>query len=389
MDDAQIRAAADWLIEGALSAPEPTMVLDQLSGRLVAAGIPLARVSVFVRTLHPSVMGRRFAWRRGAPVETVAAGHEVLDSPAFKGSPVDLVYRTAAPVRRRLLDPDCPIDHQLLAELRAEGATDYLAQPLVFSDGQLHAISYVTDAPAGFSEADIAGLDAIRAPLARIAEIRAWRRTATNLLETYVGHLSGARILAGHIRRGDVETIEAAFWFSDLRDFTLLNETLAPSDLLALLNEYFEAVAGAAGAHGGEVLQFIGDAALVIFPIGATGRGGACRAALAAARAALAAIDALNRRRTAVGAPPIRFGIGLHVGAVSWGNVGGVDRLGLNVIGPAVNRTARIESLTKQVGRPLLLSQDFVDALGEPCRPVGQFTLKGVPEPQTVYAADA
>jgi adenylate cyclase len=388
MDDAQIKAAADWLIDGARSAPEATMVLDQLCGRLVAAGIPLARVSVFVRTLHPSVMGRRFSWRRGGAIETAAAGHEVLDSPVFKGSPVDLVYRTAEPVRRRLLDPACPIDHKVLEELRAEGATDYLAQPLVFSDGQLHAVTYVTDTPAGFSAAQLAGLDAILTPLARIAEIRAWRRTATNLLETYVGRLSGARILAGHIKRGDVETIEAAFWFSDLRDFTLLNETLAPSDLLALLNDYFEAVAGAAGTEGGEVLQFIGDAALVIFPVGVDGRRGACRAALAAARTALAAVAALNGPRAAAGRPTIRFGIGLHVGAVSWGNVGGVDRLGLNVIGPAVNRTARLESLTKQVGRPLLVSQDFVDALGEPCRPVGQFTLKGVPDLQTVYAVD-
>jgi adenylate cyclase len=209
------------------------------------------------------------------------------------------------------------------------------------------------------------------------------RRTATNLLEAYVGKRSGARILAGHVRRGDVETIEAALWYSDMRDFTALNEDLPPADLIALLNDYFGVVAGATGARGGEVLQFIGDAALVVFPVGADGRRAACDAALAAAHEALDAVATLNRESTR---PAIRFGIGLHVGAVSWGNVGGVDRLGLNVIGPSVNRTARIEVLTKQAGVPLLVSEAFARALDRPCRLVGRFALKGVAEPQAVYA---
>jgi adenylate cyclase len=173
-----------------------------------------------------------------------------------------------------------------------------------------------------------------------------------------------------------------------LRNFTGLNESLPPDALLALLNAYFEAVASAVGAQGGEVLQFIGDAALAIFPVGPGGRRDACRAALHAARAALDAIEIVNAQRQRDGQATIRFGIGLHVGEVSWGNVGGADRLGLNVIGPAVNRTARIESLTKEVGLPLLLSADFAAALDAPSRSVGSFTLKGVPEPQTVYAVD-
>jgi adenylate cyclase len=386
MSAAQITAAVDWLIDGARSAPEAADVLDGLCRRLVEAGLPLWRVAVLVRTLHPQVMGRRFAWRAGAGVTVSAAPYETLERAEFLGSPVARVYQSGASLRYRLLDPACPIDHRLLSELRADGATDYLAVPLVFTDGQLHVASWATDAPQGFADAHLAAIDAVTKPLARVAEIRALGRTATSLLETYVGRRSGARILAGHIRRGDVETIEAALWYSDLRDFTLLNETLPPADLLALLNEYFEAVASAAAAHGGEVLQFIGDAALVIFPVGAAGSGAACGGALAAARAALRAIDAVNRQRAADGQPTIRFGIGLHVGAVSWGNVGGLDRLGLNVIGPAVNRTARIETLTKQVGQPLLLSGEFAAALDEPTRPVGRFNLKGVPEPQTVYA---
>ncbi len=387
MTGAAVAAIVAWLIDGARSAPTPLDVLDGLCRRLREAGVPLARVAVFVRTLHPNVAARRLTWRPDAPVEVSEAPYDLFDSDTYHQSPISRVYADGVSIRRRLADPDGPTDYPVLADLRAEGMTDYLAQPLAFSDGAIHAVSWATAAPGGFRDADVAALEAIVRPLTRMAEIWALRRTATNLLEAYVGKRSGARILAGHVRRGDVETIDAALWYSDMRDFTALNENLAPADLIALLNDYFGAVAAATAPHGGEVLQFIGDAALVVFPVGADGRGTACRAALAAAHAALDAVDALNREHAA--RPAIRFGIGLHVGAVSWGNVGGVDRLGLNVIGPSVNRTARIETLTKRIGVPLLLSEDFAAALDRPCRLVGRFPLKGVAEPQAVYAPEA
>jgi adenylate cyclase len=390
MNGAEIEAAAAWLTDGARSAQQPDAVLDELCRRLVAAGLPLWRVAVFVRTLHPNVMARRFIWRPDAPVQLDEAPYRLSEDPNYQSSPMTAVYEHGTVIRRRLADPDCPMDYGVLHEFREQGITDYLIVPLVFTDGAIHAASWTTRAPEGFSDAHVAAIDAITKPFSRVAEIWALRRTAVNLLDTYVGKRSGARILAGHIRRGDVETIEAAFWYSDLRDFTALNETLAPPDLIALLNDYFEAVSTATAARGGEVLQFIGDAALVVFPARPEtgGRRGACQAALGAARAALDAAATVNRARADAGRPTFRFGIGLHVGAVSWGNVGGVDRLGLNVIGPAVNRTARLETLTKEVGVPLLLSQDFADALGLTCRPVGTFELKGVPEPQAVYALD-
>ncbi|HUA52468.1 MAG TPA: adenylate/guanylate cyclase domain-containing protein [Candidatus Sulfotelmatobacter sp.] len=383
-----IAALRDWLIDGGRSEQDAQKMLDATCRRLVEAGVPLSRVGVFIQTLHPNVVARRFVWRPGAAVQMSEATYETAEQPEYKASPMAHVYEHGTALRRRLVDPDCPIDYPVLQEFREQGITDYLIVPLRFSDGSLHAVTFATVAPQGFDDAHVAAIDTIVIPLARVAEIRAARRTAITLLETYVGQRSGARILAGHIRRGDVETIEAAFWYSDLREFTALNEALAPHDLIVLLNEYFGAVTNAVTARGGEVLQFIGDAALAIFPVGSDtdGRRGACRAALDAAYNARESVAAINRGRVADGRPTIRFGIGLHVGAVSWGNVGGVDRLGLNVIGPAVNRTARLETLTKQVGLPVLLSQDFADALGVACRPVGRFTLKGVPEPQAVYA---
>jgi adenylate cyclase len=389
MDRTEIAAITDWLIDGARTTRRPEDALDTLCRRLVAAGVALWRVAVFVRTLHPNVMARRFVWRPGTnAIDISEAPYELAENPEYQASPMATVYEHGVVIRRRLVDPDCPMDYSVLRDFRDQGITDYLIVPLTFTDGAIHAASWTTRAPDGFLDAHVAALEAIAKPFTRLVEIWRLQRTATTLLETYVGKRSGARILAGHVRRGDVETIEAAFWYSDLREFTALNENLDPAALIELLNQYFEAVSSAAAARGGEVLQFIGDAALVIFPVGADGRRGACRAALDAARAALDTVEDVNAKRAAAGQPTIRFGIGLHVGAVSWGNVGGVDRLGLNVIGPAVNRTARIETLTKSLGRPLLLSEDFAQAVGLACRPLGRFPLKGVAAPQTVYGID-
>ena len=212
MPTGEIKEVVDWLIDGARSAPQPVQVLAQLSERLVACGIPLWRVAVFVRTLHPQVMGRRFIWRPGTEIEVSEAPFEMLESADFLENPIAQVYAAGCPLRRKLADPDCAEDFPVLAELRAEGITDYLASPLIFTDGAIHALTCTTRQPGGFTDAQIAGIEAIITPLVRVAEIRALRRTGSVLLDTYVGHDAGERILAGHIRRGDIEEIHAAIW---------------------------------------------------------------------------------------------------------------------------------------------------------------------------------
>src|SRR5438445_7685367 len=176
-----IRAVVDWLIDGARSPPLPQQVLAQLSERLVACGIPLWRVAVFVRTLHPNVMGRRFLWRPDAEVESTEAPFEFLETQYFRDSPIARVYQTGAPIRRKLADPDCPDDFPVLADLRAEEVTDYLASPLVFTDGAVHAVTCTTRQTGGFTDAQVAGIEAVITPLAMVAEIRALRRMASTL----------------------------------------------------------------------------------------------------------------------------------------------------------------------------------------------------------------
>src|ERR1700730_2666440 len=207
MSTREIKEIADWLIDGARSAPQPAQVLAQLSERLVACGSRLSGRAVFVRTLHPQVMGRRFIWRPGTEVEVSEAPFELLESADFLENPIAQVYATGRALRRKLADPDCPMDFPVLSELRAEGITDYLASPLVFTDGAIHAVTCTTREPGGFTDAQIAGIEAIITPLARVPEIRALRRTACILHDHYLWHDAGERSLAGRIRRGDIEEI--------------------------------------------------------------------------------------------------------------------------------------------------------------------------------------
>jgi len=197
-----IRSIADWLVDGARSTMQAHQVLAELCDRLVGCGIPLWRAAVFVRTLDPHIMGRRFVWRPGAGVEVRDAPFDLLETAEFRGSPVAQVYAGGMPIRRRLADADCPIDFPMLRELRDEGVSDYLASPLLFTDGEIHLATWTTRRPGGFTDAQIEGIESILAPLSRVAEIRALRRTAGNLLDTYVGNHAGERILAGQIRRG-------------------------------------------------------------------------------------------------------------------------------------------------------------------------------------------
>jgi adenylate cyclase len=380
MTTSGIKAVVDWLIDGARSAPQPQDVLAQLSKRLVACGIPLWRVAVFVRTLHPNVMGRRFTWRPDAEVELTEAPFELLETEYFRDSPIARVYQTGVAIRRKLADPDCPEDFPVLADLRAEAVTDYLASPLVFTDGAVHAVTCTTRQPGGFTDEEIAGIEAVITPLARVAEIRSLRRMASTLLDTYVGHDAGERILAGHIRRGDIEEIHAGIWLSDMRGFTALADGLPPRVLIDLLNRYFDCQVPVILEHGAEVLKFMGDGLLAIFAI-AGDETEVCKRALAAARQAQTNIAALASSAM----PGLRFGLALHIGDVLYGNIGSGNRLDFTCIGPAVNFAARIEKLTGQLGRTILASGEFARHCPGEFSALGEFTLPGFSAAQSVF----
>ena len=371
-----IQPVVDWLVEGAPPARMPQDVLREFCRRVREAGVDLYRVAVFARTLHPNVLGRSFIWQEGQDeVRIGEAGYDLLESDQFLKSPIRIVFFEQREVRRRVADPACPRDFPIVEDLLKEGATDYLALPLPFLNGEVQASTFVTRRPGGFSDDEVRALRRLAAPLARIAEIYTNQRKAHNILDAYLGAHAGEKVLAGQIRRGDGEEIRAVIWFCDLRESTALADSMSRADFLRLLNEFFECVLGPVLAARGEVLRFIGDAALAIFPVEAS-PAEACQRALGAAEAAIAALEKLNAARQR----PLRFGIGLHLGDVLYGNVGTPLRIEFTVIGAAANEAARIEALSKDLGTALVLSDSVAGHLSCPLRSLGRHRLRGVGE---------
>jgi adenylate cyclase len=383
-----VRPIIDWLVAGAPGASTSPQVLARLGADLVAAGVPLDRAEAFVRTLHPHIAGRSFVFAPGREVEVREHPYAALGSTEFLASPLAEVFVGGGFARRRLDGRYDERERASLAALEADGYTDFLAAPLVFLSGQVHAITFATRAVGGFSDAHAEALMAVVPALSRIAEILALSRTAANLLSTYVGRNAGERILAGRIQRGDVDTLRAVLWFSDLRGFTSMASELAPGRLIRVLNDLFECQVGAIERRGGEVLKFMGDGLLAIFPL-AEGDGDArARAvdALDAAREAFGHMATLNAARAVGSQAPLRFGLALHVGDIAYGNIGGAGRLDFTCIGPAVNLASRLEGVAGRLGEDVVVSDDFRRLVDRPMRALGSFELKGVPGAQAAYA---
>ena len=316
--------------------------------------------------------------------------HGIENSPLFLDSPLRPIYEGGPPIRRHLEDPDCPLDFPILEDLKAEGWRDYYMNCLPFSVGTCNAIGFSSKAPSGFSDLDIATIEASLPAFGAVMEMNYLRRTSRTLLHTYLGPSTGDKVLAGGIRRGDGEVIDAVLWYCDLRNFTPFSETLPLDEVIGLLNDYFETMARPVKAAGGEILKFIGDAMLAIFPLAGLTEDGACNACVAgldAAEQALAGITDLNQTREAAGKPPLKAGISLARGMVMYGNIGDPERLDFTVIGPAVNLATRLEDLTRDLALdpPIVYDAKIAANSKRPSRSLGRFPLKGIAEAQEAF----
>jgi adenylate cyclase len=385
MNVVALQKLIEWLVDGARSAPSPPAMMAETCERLVAAGLPLARVGVFVRTLHPDIVGRNFVWRLGAEVVVGSANYEMLDSEQFRTSPLAIVFAEGREIRARMDGPDGN-RFPIFAELREEGITDYIALPLLNVDGSVHVSSWTTKQPGGFTDAQLKALRELIPPLARLIEVTRLRFMSTILLDTYVGNRAGERIMRGQIRRGHAETMQAAIWLSDLRGFTALSDRLPAETVVDILNQYFDCQVSAIGTHGGEVLKFMGDGLLAVFPIdeyvGDTGK--ACAKVLEAACEARANVDAMQ---FPIGetVERFRFGVALHVGKILYGNIGGGNRLDFTCIGPAVNLAARLEKMAGRLHRTVVASAAFADACPGGWDDLGEFPIAGFSKAERVY----
>jgi adenylate cyclase len=375
----------DWLLFDVGNAGDLPNFLDALGDQLCRAGLAVWRIILNIPTLHPEQRAYTFVWTQGETTAVMPRAHGIEQTTTFLASPFRIATESDKPFRRRLDAPQA--DLPVLEEFRQEGGTDYLIVPLHLLPRipRTGAMSFVTRQAGGYSEAALAALESVAVAATPHIGLRAIRLSAANLLNTYIGRGTGDHIISGQIRRGDRETIHAAIWFCDLRGFTRMSDTLPLDELIEVLNQWFERMVQAVESEGGEILKFIGDGMLALYPSRADDPGACCRAALQAARAAVAAMAALNTARGVKGKEALQFGLALHLGDVSYGNIGAPHRLDFTVIGPAVNLASRLEEQTKLTGHSVLISRDFAAASGETLASVGRLQLRDIAEPQEVF----
>lgn len=373
----------DWLLREAWTAKTPEELVGALGRKLYEDGIAVSRITILIWSLHPMIAGRIFVWSRdGDEVKSYAPSYENLESPAFRNSPLQHVADGLGGVRQKLdTNPD-EFQFPVMDDLKQQGATDYVAMPLPFSDGRTNVMTLVSDHPKGFTTANLGLVFECSALISRLFEVFALTSNATTLLETYLGKRTGARVLGGKIRRGDGDNIDAAILFCDLRHSTRLETEHGREAYLALLNRFFETTTEIVNAHEGEVLKFIGDAVLAIFPV-SSGRQHACRQAM---ESAAEIVKGLNEPGDEENGIALDSAIGISFGEVTYGNVGSRERLDFTVIGSAANIAARLGDHGKVNGLNIVASEDVVQEAGLSARSLGAVELHNVARPVEAYA---
>ncbi|MDI7861600.1 adenylate/guanylate cyclase domain-containing protein [Rhizobiaceae bacterium n13] len=372
-------ALLSWLMAGVREELGVEQIFLQLCNRLVACGIDLSRASLHFRVHHPQWLGTRIIWSRGQPaldVQTVA--YEVEATDTFRKSPFQIVFTTGSEVRQDLRMCG-PLRFALYEELRQEGHTDYTAWPIEHTQGKRHLVTFATDRASGFSDGEIALIREVLPLFSLVSEIRIKNQLARTLLQTYVGPHASEQILDGATTRGSGVSLNAAIMICDLRGFTRLSDRRSRDDVISILNQYFDAITGPIEKYGGEILKFIGDGLLAVFPLE---QPEACENLLRAVSEAQDAIAASQLGHE------LRYGTGIHVGEVMYGNIGSQKRLDFTVIGPAVNLASRLENLTKELQRPVLISSEFVKRAGcaDRTKCMGLHNLKGFEDAVEVHA---
>ncbi len=397
MDADKLLELQEWLVAQALADTEEARLLQGLCDRLVAAGMALWRAAAAIDSLHPTVEGHFYEWRRA---KGLAGGREyersTVAADKWQQSPF---YRLLADgerrLRRRRDDSYRPGEFPMVDELVAEGVSDYLAYVIPFADAaraddwDALSTSWCADRPGGFTAEEVAILDRVLPTLALAFRNRAIARSATNLVRVYLGRDAGARVLSGQIARGRTESIRAVLWYSDLAGFTRIADTAPPDQIVPLLNDYADCQVSAIHGQGGQVLKFVGDGLLATFHGEEDAQ--ACHRALDAADDAFRRLESLNRARAGQALPTTRFYLGLHLGTVLYGNIGTDERLDFTVVGQAVNEASRIQALCKSLDRNVILSAAFARAATRSANRVvslGRYALRGVRQAQELFTLD-
>lgn len=391
-----IRPLINWLLDAAVTDFDLQELAAETAERLVVAGYPLYRLNVSAQILHPLYAGTAFTWVRGEGWDLDSFERERTESDQWLQSPLRHMREHDLSEYRLRIHRGEGRDYPVVRKLQARGATDYLAILTSFGEPQPDAewrdgvfMTWSACAPAGWSARQVADLRRLQAALAVVFRLAMRQRLAEDVVSAYLGADAGRRILTGQIQRGDGDDIETVIWFSDLRSSTRLAEALDKEAFISLLNRFFECTGNAVQAVGGEILDYIGDSILAIFPFEKLG--GAAQAgnlALQAATQAALALADTNRERAARGDEPLGFGIGLHPGTVMFGNIGVPDRLNFSVVGAAANIAARVADQCRDLNEEIVASDQFRQLTNAKWRPLGTHKLRNVRQPMALFAPE-
>jgi adenylate cyclase len=381
IDRTAIDDLIDWMIDGARPGGSARQLIEGVGRRLVGAGVPIGRFAIFVSTLHPNIAGRRLLWTPEGGMTMTEGGIDLYSRDDYVRNPLPTVTTKQVTIRRRLTNPAMISDYPILAELVAEGFTDYVAQPLIFTNGETHAATWSTRQPGGWSEEAITVFERIRRPLARLVEAYLLRLNAASIISAYVGRNSGEQILQGRIHRGDGEEIDAAILFTDLIGFATLSNTRSGPELVTLLNDAFDIMVPPVEAHGGEILKFLGDGFFAIFPYGG-------KATLA--EAVKAASESVSEGETKLAEAEVGRLVGfrsaIHAGRFHYGNIGGANRLDFTAIGQPVNYAARLLAAASDLDLTRVASAATVEHVCLPPRLAAEVAFKGFEGLQPIYS---
>lgn len=383
--DRNVAGLDRWILSEGPRHEDVASFVAALAPRLRDAGLPVYRMTTGIPMLHPVVRAETVVWVDGHDVELRRHLANLKSDEDLKRSPMYGVYYRGETVRVPIPAEPTANEYGIVEDLRRDGATDYIAFPVPAGRGY-NSLTVATRRAGGFDGGMADFVAALLPSIGIVLELHTQRRTAETLLDTYIGHRTAARVLSGEIRRGDGQSIDAVIFFSDLRGFTEITARFPSREVVDILNFYFESVTKPVAAEGGEVLKFIGDAVLAIFPYGSDdqARSAAERALMAARQAQLNLTDFCT---TCYGdrLPRLSVGISLDAGEVFYGNVGGPERLDFTVVGDAVNIGSRMSALCRDLDHPVLVSSRIAGLTERPLQSAGHHVLKGVNEPQEVF----
>jgi adenylate cyclase len=382
IDSDKMSALINWLIAGAPPKRSFNDLVGEIGQRLGGTGVPVHQLGIYQMLIHPETPGRFNYWTKkgGARLLTITP-QQVIHSDMWVGSPGEACMTSGRLVVHTLGQAPEYDERILVKKDIGRGYSQFVYTPLHSSYSLNASVAcYGSKREGGFTGEEQNALRRLQAPLARVVEAFVLHEGTVQVLSTYVGRGAGERVLQGNILRGDTEVIPAIVLFADLKEFTELSNTQPARHVIESLNLFYDIAESAIGQNGGEILKFMGDGLLAIFPTPDD-----LSAQMAAASGAISSLEDIRRLLNDASRTELRFRASLHLGDIHYGNIGSKSRLDFTAIGPTVNLAARLMSAADELDRDFVCSEVFHHLVPQRTEVLGERMFKGFEHPHKVF----